>query len=269
MTRFARAARRPKPMLPSERYDLLSRVVQDQRFRALPPRSALCLVVAIVLHVDLTGQFWPKVKTWAAEVGVSPSTVQRAIRDLEGAGLITREPHLRPDGSQGSTTYFVDLALVAPTSMPVEKSGARVPSGIAGGSGAESRQGRSLVTQRHGRSAVTPQNGSRNGKRGPVGTKVVEGLDQDVGKGTAAAKAESHLSVAESFIRRIRATTARDTSPQGGSPDDERQADDRDRPWARLAQRAIGDSVCIVATEPEAANTESDDPSQAPHARSR
>ena len=43
--------------------------------------------------------------TIAAELGFSRSTVKRALDDLYGAGLLTREPRWRENGSLSSNLY--------------------------------------------------------------------------------------------------------------------------------------------------------------------
>ena len=43
-------------------------------------------------HADSEGRCWPGIRTIAAELGLSRSTVKRALDDLYGAGLLTREP---------------------------------------------------------------------------------------------------------------------------------------------------------------------------------
>ena len=42
-------------------------------------------------HADSEGRCWPGIRTIAAELGLSRSTVKRALDDLYGAGLLTRE----------------------------------------------------------------------------------------------------------------------------------------------------------------------------------
>ena len=43
-------------------------------------------------HVDSEGRCRSGIRTIAAELGLSRSTVKRALDDLYGAGLLTREP---------------------------------------------------------------------------------------------------------------------------------------------------------------------------------
>ena len=48
---------------------------------------------------------WPGIKTIAAELGLSRSTVKRALDDLSRAGLITKENRWRENGSLTSNLY--------------------------------------------------------------------------------------------------------------------------------------------------------------------
>ena len=52
------------------------------------------------------GSCWPGVKTIARELKLSPRTVQRAVRDLEKVGLVTRQARYRENGSYTSNKYF-------------------------------------------------------------------------------------------------------------------------------------------------------------------
>lgn len=56
-------------------------------------------------HADKNGQCWPGIRTIAAELGISRSTVKRALDDLCRAGLITRESRWRENGSLTSNLY--------------------------------------------------------------------------------------------------------------------------------------------------------------------
>ena len=50
---------------------------------------------------------WPGIKTIAADLSLSRNTVKRAIRDLEKANLIRKEPHYRENGSATSNRYYI------------------------------------------------------------------------------------------------------------------------------------------------------------------
>ena len=53
------------------------------------------------------GECWPGIKTIAADLGLSKSTVKRAIRDLEKHGYIEKETRHRDNGSLTSNLYRI------------------------------------------------------------------------------------------------------------------------------------------------------------------
>jgi DNA-binding MarR family transcriptional regulator len=54
-----------------------------------------------------SGECWPGINTIAADLGLSRSTVKRAIRDLIQRGLLKKEPRYRENGSNSSNLYLV------------------------------------------------------------------------------------------------------------------------------------------------------------------
>lgn len=58
-------------------------------------------------HADKQGRCWPGIKTIAAELDMSRSTVKRALDDLCKEGLISKEPRWRENGSYTSNLYRV------------------------------------------------------------------------------------------------------------------------------------------------------------------
>ena len=72
----------------------------------LPHRAKL---VYIYLHdrMDQERKAWPGINTIAKDLSVSRSTVKRAVKDLEKAGLIRKEPHCRENGSATSNRYYL------------------------------------------------------------------------------------------------------------------------------------------------------------------
>lgn len=54
---------------------------------------------------DAEGRCWPAIKTIAAELGLSRSTVKRALEDLCRAGLLQKAPRWRENGSYTSNLY--------------------------------------------------------------------------------------------------------------------------------------------------------------------
>lgn len=72
----------------------------------LPHRAKL---VYIYLHdrMDSERKAWPGLNTIAKDLSVSRSTVKRAVKDLEKAELIRKEPHFRENGSATSNRYYL------------------------------------------------------------------------------------------------------------------------------------------------------------------
>ena len=48
---------------------------------------------------------WPAIRTISRELALSRSSVKRALDELCGAGLLTREPRRRDDGGRTSNLY--------------------------------------------------------------------------------------------------------------------------------------------------------------------
>ena len=49
-------------------------------------------------HADKQGTCWPGIKTISRDLGLSRSTVKRALDDLCGAGLVVKESRWRETG---------------------------------------------------------------------------------------------------------------------------------------------------------------------------
>lgn len=58
-------------------------------------------------HADGQGQCWPGIKTIASDLNLSRSTVKRAMDDLCRAGLISKTPRWRENGSFSSNLYTI------------------------------------------------------------------------------------------------------------------------------------------------------------------
>lgn len=69
------------------------------------PHRAKTVYVYLRDRSNKEGVCWPGVKTIARELKLSPRTVQRAIRDLEKAGLVARQYRYRENGSHSSNLY--------------------------------------------------------------------------------------------------------------------------------------------------------------------
>lgn len=58
-------------------------------------------------RADSQGRCWPGIKSIASDLNLSRSTVKRALDDLYRAGLITKEPRWRENGSYTSNLYRI------------------------------------------------------------------------------------------------------------------------------------------------------------------
>ncbi len=58
-------------------------------------------------RADADGCCWPAIRTIAREVGLSRSTVKRALDDLLARGYLAKEPRYRENGSKSSNLYIV------------------------------------------------------------------------------------------------------------------------------------------------------------------
>ena len=58
-------------------------------------------------HVDSEGRCRSGIRTIAAELGLSRSTVKRALHDLEQHGYLKKASRHRPNGSSTSNLYTV------------------------------------------------------------------------------------------------------------------------------------------------------------------
>lgn len=54
-----------------------------------------------------TGTCFPSIKTIASSLKLSPSTVKRALSDLEKAGFIEKENRWRANGGKSSNLYHI------------------------------------------------------------------------------------------------------------------------------------------------------------------
>ncbi len=59
-------------------------------------------------HANKEGACWPGIKTIAAGVSLSRSTVKRALDDLVKAGLVVKARRWRENGSLSSNLYRVE-----------------------------------------------------------------------------------------------------------------------------------------------------------------
>ena len=71
------------------------------------PHRAKTVYVYLRDRSNQDGVCWPGIKTIARELKLSHRTVQRAIRDLEKAGLVKTQYRYRENGSHSSNLYLL------------------------------------------------------------------------------------------------------------------------------------------------------------------
>lgn len=79
----------------------------DFIYRSELPHRAKLVYIYLYDRMDKERKSWPGINTIAKDLSVSRSTVKRAVKDLERAGLIQKEPHFRENGSATSNRYYM------------------------------------------------------------------------------------------------------------------------------------------------------------------
>lgn len=78
-------------------------IYQDQELG----HRAKAVYIYLKDHANKEGTCWPGIKTIAAGVSLSRSTVKRALDDLVQAGLVVKSSRWRENGSLSSNLYHV------------------------------------------------------------------------------------------------------------------------------------------------------------------
>ncbi len=71
------------------------------------PHRARTVYMYLKDRADHEGRCWPGINTIAAELGLSRSTIKRALRDLEKGGYLQKAARHRENGSKTSNLYTV------------------------------------------------------------------------------------------------------------------------------------------------------------------
>ncbi len=71
------------------------------------PHRAVSVYMYLKDRADKDGKCYPAIKTIAAELKLSRSTVKRAIADLIKSGRIRKEQRWRENGGKSSCMYYV------------------------------------------------------------------------------------------------------------------------------------------------------------------
>lgn len=71
------------------------------------PHRAISVYMYLRDRADKEGKCFPSIRTIGRELGLSRSSVQRSLKDLEHSGFLTREPRFRENGSNTSNMYYI------------------------------------------------------------------------------------------------------------------------------------------------------------------
>lgn len=71
------------------------------------PHRAKAVYMYLKDRSSRSGECWPGINTIAADLGLSRSTVKRAVRDLTQRGFLQKEQRYRENGSNSSNLYMV------------------------------------------------------------------------------------------------------------------------------------------------------------------
>ena len=69
--------------------------------------KAVCVFVYLCDKANQNGECYPAVRTVANDLHISKSTVFRALKELEDAGLLTRQQRHRTHGGMSSNLYKI------------------------------------------------------------------------------------------------------------------------------------------------------------------
>ncbi len=79
----------------------------ENLYRSDLPHRAKLVYLYLYDRMDKERKSWPGLNTIASDLSLSRSTVKRAIKDLEKAMLIRKEPHFRENGGATSNRYYL------------------------------------------------------------------------------------------------------------------------------------------------------------------
>ena len=77
----------------------------DKVYKANLSHRAKAIYMYLKDHADNEGKCWPGIRTIAKELGLSQSTVKRALDELYKAELVFKEHRWRENGSLSSNLY--------------------------------------------------------------------------------------------------------------------------------------------------------------------
>lgn len=79
----------------------------DSIYSTKLPHRAVTVYMYLKARTNKDGICWPGIRTMCKDLKISRATVQRALRELEKNGWITKSPRHRENGSCTSNLYKI------------------------------------------------------------------------------------------------------------------------------------------------------------------
>ena len=101
-------------------------IIDDSEIEVTPTQKLILVVLGD--HADIEGRCFPSHNRLSLLVGIGVQAIRKNLARLESGGLLVREIRFRPDGSQTSNSYKLQIGVVSEyegggtTSVPNETS---------------------------------------------------------------------------------------------------------------------------------------------------
>ena len=92
--------------------------LKQRAYRSTLKSRALNVLLYLIDRTNREMTCFPAIPTIAEQLHISVSTVKRALKELEQAGFLRRDPRWRDNGGQSSNLYTLDAPVETPAPDP-------------------------------------------------------------------------------------------------------------------------------------------------------
>lgn len=92
--------------------------LKQRAYRSTLKSRALNVLLYLIDRTNKEMTCFPAISTIAEQLHISISTVKRALKELEQAGFLRRNPRWRDNGGQSSNLYTLDAPVETPAPEP-------------------------------------------------------------------------------------------------------------------------------------------------------
>lgn len=96
--------------------------LKQRAYRSTLKSRALNVLLYLIDRTNKEMTCFPAISTIAEQLHISVSTVKRALKELEQAGFLRRDPRWRDNGGQSSNLYTLDTPAETPEPGPAPES---------------------------------------------------------------------------------------------------------------------------------------------------